>query len=494
MKEWTREERYRVLNDPSEIRELYDRVKTSAYRQLYHVQPIVQPITGLSSDPNGFALHRGTWHLCYQWCPWGAVHGLKYWYHVTSSDLIHWTNAGIGLKPDCFYDNRGTHSGSAITRGDELVFFYTGNHRDEDWTRTPYTCAAVLREDGRPEKLEKPLFGPRDDHSEHQRDPKVVWNAQDQTYYILIGAQTLDKRGCVLVYRSGSLLEGWRFAGELKVPGYERFGGMWECPYITRIGEKDVLIFSPQYTKLPGRGDSTNHNVYLIGRMDYDALTFTPEGEYRHLDYGFDFYAAQGAFIPADAPQADPDRAVLVAWIGLPDNHYPTEEEDWEGSLSLPRELRISGSRLVQTPLPGLESLREAEIAPEGKLPATCELALTASGDKDLDFNLFTRPDGSGGLRLHYDSASKRCTVDRSGMDQRFNQQVGEALDMPLDAPLTKLRVFIDRCSAEIFANDGEATFTTHVYPTEREFNYTLNGGELKIWKLKASVTDEFVV
>ena len=33
-------------------------------------------------------------------------------------------------------------------------------------------------------------FGPRDDHSEHQRDPKVVYNAQKGRYYIFLGAQT----------------------------------------------------------------------------------------------------------------------------------------------------------------------------------------------------------------------------------------------------------------------------------------------------------------
>jgi beta-fructofuranosidase len=31
-------------------------------------------VTGLSSDPNGFAFYDGVWHLFYQWCPWGAVH------------------------------------------------------------------------------------------------------------------------------------------------------------------------------------------------------------------------------------------------------------------------------------------------------------------------------------------------------------------------------------------------------------------------------------
>ena len=170
MKEWTREERYKVLQSPEEIRELHERISKSVYRQTYHIQPV----TGLSSDPNGFALHKGIWHLFYQWCPWGAVHGLKYWYHVTSEDLIHWTNAGVGLKPDRDYDNKGNHSGSAISNGEDLYIFYTGNHRDENWVRTPYTCGAVLGKDGMPEKLPEPLFGPRPDYSEHQRDPKVI--------------------------------------------------------------------------------------------------------------------------------------------------------------------------------------------------------------------------------------------------------------------------------------------------------------------------------
>ena len=90
MKEWTLEQRYTVLEDPEQIRALHEGTKTSVYRQTYHVQPV----TGLSSDPNGFAYYQGKWHLFYQWCPWGAVHGLKYWYHVSSEDLMHWKNEG----------------------------------------------------------------------------------------------------------------------------------------------------------------------------------------------------------------------------------------------------------------------------------------------------------------------------------------------------------------------------------------------------------------
>ncbi|MBR1629171.1 MAG: sucrose-6-phosphate hydrolase [Lachnospiraceae bacterium] len=485
MKEWTLEERYRVLNSPDEIRDLHERIQKSVYRQKFHIQPV----TGLSSDPNGFVYHGGKWHLFYQWTPWGAVHGLKYWYHVTSEDLVYWKNAGIGLKPGDWYDNKGTHSGSAISADGELYFFYTGNHRDENWIRTPYTCAAKLDAEGNPEKLPEPLFGPRDDYSEHQRDPKVVFNKENNKYYILIGAQTLDERGTVLIYESEKLLSGWRFAGQLNVPGYEKFGGMWECPYIVNISGKDVLIFSPQYTKLPGRAESTNHNVYLIGKMDYETLTFTPESDYQYLDFGFDFYAAQGA-----ANVEDPDKAILISWIGLPDNHYPTEPEDWEGSMTLPRELRIKDGRLVQNPIAGLSELREREIPAEGKLPEFGEIEATFTGP-DTNLHLFTKEDGSGGFRIYYDSERRVATVDRTGMDKRFNENVGEVLEMPLPNGLQKLRIFIDRSSVEIFANDGEATFTSHVYPTEGEHSYTIdNYNSFKIWQYKESVKDDFVV
>ena len=80
-------------------------------------------------------------------------------------------------------------------------------------------------------------------------------------------------------------------------------------------------------------------------------------------------------------------------------------------------------------------------------------------------------------------------------MNKRFNENVGEVLEMPLDRPLEKLRIFADKCSVEIFANDGESTFTTHLYPEADEFNYTATDNvEVKIWTLAPSVKDDFVI
>lgn len=483
MKEWTTEERYRVLQDKSDIEELYHQIKESDYRQAYHVQPI----TGLSSDPNGFIYHQGTWHLFYQWCPWGAVHGLKYWYHTTSTDLVHWENQGVGLHPDTLYDNKGVHSGSGFSTDDALFLFYTGNHRDDNWVRHPYTCAAQVHQDGQITKLPSPLFGPHPNYTEHQRDPKVVYDEKSQTYYILLGAQSQELKGKILVYASKKLLEGWRFVGELKLSSYEDLGGMWECPSISRIGDRDVLVFSPQYTKLPNRGNTTNHNIYLIGQMDYENLTFRPEGTYRHLDYGFDFYAAQFA-----ANIKSKDKAILTAWIGLPDNHYPTEVEDWEGSLTLPRELRIEEGRLLQLPVPQLKELRQEKLEPTGFLPRACELVVRNRAE-DFDLVLFTGQDGSGGFKITYDATSKHCTVDRRSMAKRFNQEVGEVLNIPIEDELETLTIYLDRSSVEIFVNQGEATFTSHIYPTEEESFYQVRGElELELWSLKSSVTDEF--
>lgn len=484
MREWTREERYKVLESADQIEELFQKVSTSAYRQKYHVQPI----TGLSSDPNGFAWHDGKWELFYQWTPWGAVHGLKYWYHVTTKDLVTWSNEGVGLKPDRDYDNKGCHSGSAISQDDQLYFFYTGNHRDENWVRIPWTCAAKLI-DGKPVKLEKPLFGPRKDYSEHQRDPKVVINTEKNKYYIFIGAQTLEQKGCVLVYQSKELLSGWEFAGQLKVVGFENFGGMWECPCIQRIGDKDLLLFSPQYTKLPGRAESTNHNVYFIGHMDYDTLTFTPEGTYHHLDYGFDFYAAQLA-----SNVQDKNKAVLISWMGLPDNHYPTAEEDYEGSMTLPRELHIVEGSLLQTPVAEMKKLRSRELGKNGVLSRTSEFEIrTASGD--FDFCCFTNKDGKQGITLHYDESKKEITVDRTQMQKRFNQTVGEVLSIPMEENLSSIRVFIDHSSIEYFINGGKYVFTSHVYPTEEEKYYTISeNAEYTIYELNPSVEESFVV
>ena len=486
MRQWTKEERYRVLKDPEEIRELHERIVKSDYRQTYHIQPP----TGLLNDPNGFVWHDGVYNLFYQWCPWGAVHGLKYWYHTCSRDLVNWYNVGVCIKPDCDMDNKGIYSGSAWPGRDAIHLFYTGNHRDEDWKRTSNTCMVKLYDDGRNAKLPWPLFGPNPNYTEHQRDPKLYYHKERNKYYILLGAQTKEKHGCIIIYESDTLSENWDFIGELKVPGYENFGDMWECPAIEHIGDQDVLLLCPQHLLLPGRGGTVHHSGYLLGVMDWDTLTFHHDGQFHVLDFGFDSYAAGCAnHLP------DPNKAICTAWMGLPDASYPTDEEEWSGCLTLPRELRIRDRRLIQQPIAELAELRDEEIdISDGKMPRVCELLINIR-QGDASFRLFTKADGSGGISIEYDDTAKKITIDRSGLDKRFNVEQGESRSRPLENGLSQLRIFIDKSSMEIFVNDGDAVFTTRVFPNPWENEFRIKADcDMKIWSLKPSVMDDFII
>ncbi|XHM45866.1 hypothetical protein AAEO79_14545 (plasmid) [Enterococcus devriesei] len=117
--EWTQEQRYRSYQDwPADYLEhLKNTIQASNWRLNYHIQPV----TGLLNDPNGFSFFNGEWHLFYQAFPFGAVHGLKSWYHVSSSDLIHWEEKGLALAPDSVYDAQGVYSGSGLPGGRKII-------------------------------------------------------------------------------------------------------------------------------------------------------------------------------------------------------------------------------------------------------------------------------------------------------------------------------------------------------------------------------------
>ena len=108
-----------------------------------------------------------------------------------------------------------------------------------------------------------------------------------------------------------------------------------------KLGDKDVFIWSPQGKDREAHQFQNNyHATYAVGKLT--DLTF--EAEYiSELDQGFDFYAPQ-TFAGLD----NQTHAVLFGWIGLPDLTYPTDKFKWHSALTLPRELRLEGTRIYQ--------------------------------------------------------------------------------------------------------------------------------------------------
>lgn len=471
MKTWTREARYQRLDQysPTEYAALEQKVAQAPWRQHYHIQPP----TGLLNDPNGFCFDGERYHLFYQWFPLGAVHGLKYWRALQSQDLITFQDKGIAIAPDTQYDSHGAYSGSALANPDgSLTIAYTGNHRSVDWQRTPYQLIAHYEPTTQRLTREAPfLSGPPQGYTEHVRDPKIWRDTQNQLWAIL-GAQRDNGTGTALLCKNG------QYCGELHTQ-LPNFGYMWECPDFFTLNGQSILIFSPQ--GLPAQADGRYANLFQTGYLcgTYDSATHTLQhGEFQELDHGFDFYAAQTC-------EGKHGERILIAWMGLPDTTYPSDADDWQGCLTLPRVLTLKNGKLYQTPLPALQQQRKTKInAPQALTVG--ELQLDNPEGKAFTIELFKNQTHS--TKLHFDGNTftlDRChsgalpTVSLTPIPAGKNTHIRQ-----LKIAVKALNIFIDNSSIEIFINDGEATMSARIFPPKDAQGISYQGeGKLYVWE-----------
>jgi len=482
--EWHIEKKYRRIEEVSqeEFNALISTVNSCPWRQNFHIQPI----SGLLNDPNGFSFYNGEYHLFYQWHPLGPYHGLKYWYHVKSKDLVDWENVGIGLKPDTYYDSHGAYSGSAIEHNGKLYLFYTGNTRDENMIRHPYQCIAVMDRNGNISKIEKPVIeNVPHGYTEHFRDPKV-WK-EGERFYAVIGAQRTDETGCVVLYSSPDLIK-WNFEGEITTQ-LEHFGYMWECPDYFEIENQGVFLFSPQGLK--PTGDNYNYrNIYQSGYVIGNKLDLKQKvlnhGNFVELDRGFDFYAPQ--------TMEDSDgRRILVGWMGLPEIEYPTDQNGWAHCLTIPRELSIHNDKLIQQPIPELQSLRKSEFNAadtilnevkmyDGFSSVTYELICEFEDGDATEFGIEFRANKEEKTVIKYDSVQRKIILDRSLSGKKVGEEYGTERACPIDGEKIKFHLFVDSSSVEIFVNDGEEVFTSRIFPSQ-------NSSDIRFFARNGSAT-----
>ncbi|NGZ75900.1 glycoside hydrolase family 32 protein [Saccharibacillus alkalitolerans] len=467
----TRQQKYRLIRqaEPGELRRLAELADSCAWRQTYHIQPHA----GLLNDPNGFAYYGGEYHLFYQWFPLGTDHGMKYWYHVVSSDLAHWRDAGIGLEPGGPYDSHGAYSGSAIEKDGLLHLMYTGNTRDGEWIRHPYQCLAVMDANGSIVKRELPVIAEvPEGYTDHFRDPKV-WRDGD-SYLCVIGAQRADLTGAAVLYRSPDLVD-WKFEGEIST-SLPDFGYMWECPDYFELNGAGVLLLCPQGLEPDGeRFRNVYQSGFLLGSPLNAATREFEHGEFVELDRGFDFYAPQ----TTEGPDG---RRLLVGWMGLPDLEYPTDGKGWAHCLTLPRELSVRAGRLVQRPAAGLESLRGEERsfsavlnderrAFEGAEGNAYELRCTIEPSEASGGGVFGIEFRTGETErtvLTYVAGRRAVALDRSRSGAPVAPEYGTTRSCAVEGDngrTIEFRLFVDVSSVEVFVGDGEEVFTARIFP-----------------------------
>lgn len=468
-------------------------VESDYYRPKFHIAPH----TGLLNDPNGFIYSKGEYNLFYQWDPFSTKHGLKYWYYVKSKDLVNWQEQGIGMAPSRWYETHGCYSGSAIEHEGEIKVFYTGNVKDSEGNRETYQCSGTVKKDG---TITKSPFNPLiknqpEGYTRHFRDPKVF--KKDKLWYMVIGTQTNELKGRVLLYRSEDLIK-WNLIGEVTgscINGLGEMGYMFECPDLFNLSGKDVLIACPQGMKPEGRLYNNRYQSgYFVGKVDYSTGAMN-HGEFVELDRGFEFYAPQ-------TTEDEKGRRILIGWMGMPEEEdMPTVEYGWIHMLTLPRVLELKEKKIYQNPPEELKALRKEILFNKGLKLKEEKYILPISEDVfELELLAMTRGCGEFVLKLRENNEGTQFTAiifdAKNGILTLDRDNSGEALNGKRSVKLNneeeiKLRIYSDTSSMEIFVNDGEEVFTSRIFPSKESKRISIEAkegqleiNELIIWKI----------
>ena len=396
--------------EKGELAEIAETVqKDKDFRPHFHIAPP----TGLMNDPNGLIFDGEKYHLFYQWFPFDAIHGMKHWKHLITKDFQHYQSAD-DLIPCELFESHGCYSGGALKVGDKLAIFYTGNtRRPSDNQRVPYQNLAIFNLNGKLLSKRPLIENAPEGYTEHVRDPKPYFT-EDGKIRFICGAQRENLTGTAIIFEMDNLEDTPRLLGELSLPAFDNKNVfMWECPDLLKLRDKDVFIWSPQGKDREAHQFQNNyHATYAVGKLT--DLTF--EAEYiGELDQGFDFYAPQ-TFGGLD----NQTYAILFGWIGLPDLTYPTDKFKWHSALTLPRELRLEGTRIYQRPitkidenLTALSALHideQADIANLDRAYLKFEV-----NNQAFDLTFFQNEKGQS-LRLSYEN--RLFCLDRSQSEQ----------------------------------------------------------------------------
>lgn len=410
---------------------------------------------GLVNDPNGLCYHQGKYQIFFQWNPFGCEHKHKHWTYTQTTDFINYTKPQIALAPVDKFDKDGCYSGSARSKNNKLEIIYTANLKDEQNIRYPRQVLVKQDDDGEFIKEKIIIDTVPKGYTTHFRDPYIF--IKNNRSFIILGAQRENLTGCALIYEE--IDENWIFRGELKTRLTD-FGYMWECPNLFTIDDKDILVFCPQGLKAQKYQYQNLYQAgYLIGQFNPDTLEFT-HGEFHEFDMGFDFYAPQVL--------VHENRHILIGWVGMPDKlqDYPTINDGWVHSLTLPRELILKNDKLYQRPIAELNKLNQNTTTKMNK----DKISLSTNKKLEISIPLKDISNWQGKLKfndeyilLTYDKNNSIFTIDRSQL-KLGGKGIRQFLVKTQDE--LNLSVYIDNSIIELYLQDGEYYATFCYYPT----------------------------
>lgn len=470
----------------------YDRPYTEIYRPTYHYSAP----EGWINDPNGLYYNEGVYHMYYQHNPYGNRWGNMSWGHATSENMVDWTTQPLAIEPNHLGD---IYSGSIVIDKQNVAGFGEGTvialytaaglqqtqclaySTDNGNTFTNYTHNPIL------ENLSSTDF----------RDPKVFWHEETGKWIMVLATSP------TITFYSSTNLKDWTLISEFGT-GIGSHKGVWECPDLFKLpyGKtyRWVLLVSINAGG-PNKGSATQ---YFIG--DFDGIAFTPEPlPYPlWLDYGKDCYAG------VTWHNGPKDKPIYIAWMSNWQyaNKLPTK--NFKNVMTLVRVLDIgtNGEHMIlkSYPIKDVKKKREKKVEFQTQLldkslyiqyllddnQGAYEIILEFDIVDHKTSKILLNLSNTLGEQLTYilNLNKGKLTLDRSTSgDTSFSKKFSKhKVIAPLQVEKKyKLKLYIDKCSSELFINKGKTTMSNLIFPTEpyNTLDLTVEDGRIDISKFR---------
>ena len=439
----------------------YNTVNKEMWRPAFHHTPVY----AWMNDPNGMFYDdtTNTWHLYYQWGPYGSMWNNMTWRHSSSKDLINWKDEGVAIKPNdlgtifsgsCVVDKENTagfgkgaiialYTSAGESQRQSLAYSTDGGKTFTNYVGNPVLSAGI------------PDF----------RDPNMFWNEKIGAWNLILAA------GQEMRIYSSPNLKDWKEESRFGM-GYGNHDGVWECPDLMPLKvldkngketgkEKWVLVCNIN----PGGPWGGSATQYFVG--DFDGHRFTCEDDAydtKWMDYGKDHYATVSF---SNAPN---NRKVVLAWMS-----------NWEYANVVPtKQFRSANSIARDLFLYEVEGKSYVGCRPSPEYDNGVLNNILKGADQTIKVN------GSGSWTLS-NSHGEQVTIDydakegtlrvirtKSGKTS-FAPTFAASTTAPVYRPLTSIRVICDNSSLEVFGNNGEVCLTNLVFPAEPLTKITVN-------------------
>lgn len=477
------------------------------------------PLEHWMNEPHAPFYYNGLYHLFYQSNPNGpyfnGAQGIN-WGHMTSPDLVTWTNHKEALQPE-----KGTvapdglwSGGSLIAKdGTPVLLVTAGDYAHPGMVSNQNVGIAFPKDLSDPYLTEWELSDrlaieqlPGQGRGGEFRDANVYQDGDDY-YLVICSGDEGSSRGTALIYHTNANKEDYLYDWEYKGHVFDylnndaRFGTSWELPCLQPLPDENgnpsgkfIFLISPAPAST-----ADNNVIYWTGSFDKASCRFLPDHpDPKRMDYGRNVFTGPSMMVNEEG------EALIFSIMQSQRDASKLASSGWSHNVGLVRSLYYDSARQdlgIRFAGDWGNLAGETIYEMEGATATAVNEALSAF-DEDMyrlrleisslqePFELRLRMSDSGeeATILRADPSSRTVSIDTNmnrgnGQTSAAGLSSGEVSSLGFLA----LDLFVDRSMVEALFNE-EKTISARSYPGEK------GAGRLEISSSGAMTIDKILI